>query len=112
MVGKRVLALIALGGLMVPAHGKSLEGKCYVWWKNADAQPVMRTSEKCLITSRPNGSFDVRPKGLPHPLVIVEIEDGNAYARFGYPAWEAQMGSVTRDGACWSNDWFKVCAWR
>ena len=109
---KFLLALIALVVLLVPAHGETIDGKCYVWWKNADDQPVMGTGEKCLITLRPKGSFDVRPKGLPHPLIIVEREDGKAYARFGYTAREAQMGWVTRDGACWSNEWFKVCAWR
>ena len=69
---KFLLALIALVVLLVPAHGETIDGKCYVWWKNADDQPVMGTGEKCLITLRPKGSFDVRPKGLPHPLIIVE----------------------------------------
>ena len=113
-----ILATIFLAGATAPASTKdpnvTKPGRCLL-----EVDGVKYISGRCNITfiEKGTGSFEIeeiRKGGFYFAQVLIDSDGARGYWNGERAATHAHnsLGVLERDGACWTNDRARICAWR
>lgn len=111
MIPRLLAAFVGLCCAASAAH--AFKGQCVL-----DVKGVSYINGPCDILIEPGGSFEIDElRRGPHYFAQVDMEDdgtasGHWNANRDYDHAQTYLGTVVRQGACWTNDTTKICAWR
>lgn len=111
-----LLVLFCVAALAVNARSSARRGKCLLV---IDGKTYISGRCEIEMYNDGTGSFqitEIRKRGAYFAQVLIDSSNGTA---LGY--WNGErdathahsdIGSLSRDGACWKNDRARVCAWK
>jgi hypothetical protein len=107
------LMMVALSSVLCGA-AQAKSGKCLL---EVDNRPLLLGT--CNIDMQADGSFSVGTSGSTSSTHFAFVQVNQNGSALGY--WNGEereshahepLGALKRQGACWTNDKAKVCAWR